>query len=107
MLLARVGRLPTTRVDRWLRRLSTFADHGKLWLVIGVVLGLKPGQSRRAAIRGIGSLTVSSALVNVVLKRVFRRVRPDLAEVHSGRALKRSPHTLSSRPTTSRTGTSW
>ena len=95
LLLARVGRLPTTRVDRWLRRLSTFADHGKLWLLIGVVLGLKPGQSRRAAIRGIGSLAVSSALVNVVLKRLFRRVRPDLAGVHSGRALKRSPHTLS------------
>jgi diacylglycerol kinase family enzyme/membrane-associated phospholipid phosphatase len=94
-LLERVGRLPTTRVDRWLRRLSTFADHGKLWLLIGVVLGLGPGQSRRAAIRGIGSLAVSSALVNVVLKRLFGRVRPDLSGVHSARTLKRSPHTLS------------
>jgi diacylglycerol kinase family enzyme/membrane-associated phospholipid phosphatase len=95
LLLARVGRLPTTRVDRWLRRLSTFADHGKLWLLIGVVLGLKPGQSRRAAVRGLGSLAVSSALVNVVLKRVFRRVRPDLAAVSGSRALRRTPHTLS------------
>ncbi|WP_138734433.1 bifunctional phosphatase PAP2/diacylglycerol kinase family protein [Modestobacter excelsi] len=94
-LLARVGRLPTTRVDRWLRRLSTFADHGKLWLAIGAVLGLKPGRSRRAAVRGIGALAVSSALVNAVLKRLFGRVRPDLADVHHARALKRSPHTLS------------
>jgi undecaprenyl-diphosphatase len=95
LLLARVGRLPTTRVDRWLRRLSTFADHGKLWLLVGAVLGLKPGQSRRAAVRGLGSLAVSSALVNVVLKRLFRRVRPDLAAISSSRALRRSPHTLS------------
>jgi diacylglycerol kinase family enzyme/membrane-associated phospholipid phosphatase len=94
-LLARVGRLPTTRADVWLRRLSTFADHGKLWLVLGALIGMQPGQLRRAAVRGIGSLAVSSALVNVVLKRVFRRVRPDLAEVSDSRTLRRSPHTLS------------
>ena len=84
-----------TRFDRWLRRLSTFANHGKLWLVLGVVLGLKPGAERRGAVRGIGSMAVSSALVNVVLKRVFGRVRPDLANVATSRALRRSPHTLS------------
>jgi diacylglycerol kinase family enzyme/membrane-associated phospholipid phosphatase len=95
MLLERVGRLPTTRVDRWLRGLSTFANHGKLWLLIGAVLGLQRGQLRRAAVRGIGSLALSSALVNVVLKRIFGRVRPDLAAVHSSRALRRAPHTLS------------
>ena len=95
MLLARVGRLPTTRVDRWLRRLSTFADHGKLWLLIGGVLGLQHGMLRRAAVRGIGSMAFSSALVNVVLKRLFGRVRPDLANVHTDRALRRAPHTLS------------
>jgi undecaprenyl-diphosphatase len=95
MLFERIGRLPATRVDRWLRQLSTFADHGTLWVAVGVVLGLKPGQSRRSAVRGIGSLTVSSALVNVVLKRVFGRVRPDLSGVQSARALQRSPHTLS------------
>lgn len=95
MLLERVGRLPTTRVDRWLRRLSTFADHGKLWVVIGVVLGLQRGQLRRAAVRGIGSLAFSSALVNVVLKRMFGRVRPDLATVANTRKLDRAPHTLS------------
>jgi diacylglycerol kinase family enzyme/membrane-associated phospholipid phosphatase len=95
MLLARVGRLPTTRVDRWLRGLSTFADHGKLWLLIGGVLGLQRGPLRRAAVRGIGSLALSSALVNVVLKRVFGRVRPDLEGVQNSRALRRAPHTLS------------
>jgi undecaprenyl-diphosphatase len=95
LLLARVGRLPTTPLDRWLRRLSTAADHGKLWLLIGGVLGLQRGTVRRGAVRGVGSLAVSSALVNVVLKRVFGRVRPDLAVVASSRALRRSPSTLS------------
>ena len=95
MLLERVGRLPTTPVDRWLRRLSTFADHGKLWLLIGGVLGLQRGMLRRSALRGVGAMAVSSALVNVVLKRLFGRVRPDLAAVQSSRALDRAPHTLS------------
>jgi undecaprenyl-diphosphatase len=95
MLLEHVGRLPTTRVDRWLRRLSTFADHGKLWVLIGGILALQQGRLRRAAVRGIGSLALSSALVNVVLKRVFGRVRPDLAGVQDSRALRRAPHTLS------------
>ena len=94
-LLAHIGRLPTTPADRWLRRLSTWADHGKLWLVLGVVLGLQPGSTRRGAVRGVGSLMVSSALVNVVLKRLFGRVRPDLDGIHSSRTLRRSPHTLS------------
>ncbi|MCU1606135.1 MAG: putative glycerophosphatase [Modestobacter sp.] len=94
-LLTRVGRLPATRADVWLRRLSTFANHGKLWLVLGALIGTQRGQLRRAAVRGIGSMAVSSALVNVILKRVFRRVRPDLAEVSGSRALRRSPDTLS------------
>ena len=95
LLLARIGRLPTTRVDRWLRGLSTFADHGKLWVLIGAVLGLQRGRLRRAAVRGLGSMALSSALVNVVLKRLFGRVRPDLAAVADSRTLRRAPHTLS------------
>src|SRR3954452_20656126 len=95
MLHARVGRLPTTRFDRWLRRLSTFANHGKLWFLLGAVIGLQRGPMRRGAIRGGGSLALSSALVNVVLKRVFQRVRPDLEAVQGSCALRRTPHTLS------------
>src|SRR4051794_28384469 len=95
MLHARVGRLPTTRFDRWLRRLSTFANHGKLWFLLGAVIGLQRGPMRRGAIRGVGSLALSSALVNVVLKRVFQRVRPDLAAVQGSRALRRPPSSLS------------
>ena len=94
-LHAFIGRLPTTPADRWLRRLSHFANHGRLWLVIGAVLGLRKGPLRRGAVRGIGSLGVSSLLVNAVLKQIFGRVRPDMANLQAHRTLRRSPVTLS------------
>jgi diacylglycerol kinase family enzyme/membrane-associated phospholipid phosphatase len=94
-LQALVGGLPTSPADVWLRRLSGFANHGKLWLLLGGLLGLRPGTTRRGAVRGIGSLAVSSLIVNVVLKRQFGRVRPDLANLSTERRLRRSPVTLS------------
>ncbi|MFP5372287.1 MAG: bifunctional phosphatase PAP2/diacylglycerol kinase family protein, partial [Actinomycetes bacterium] len=94
-LHAYIGRLPTTPADRWLRRLSRLADHGKLWLLLAVVLRTRKGQLRRGAIRGVGSQAVSSLVVNVVLKRIFGRVRPDLENLQSHRRLRREPGSLS------------
>ncbi len=94
-LHAAIGALPDSPADRWLRRLSTTADHGKLWLVVAALLALRRGPLRRSALRGWGAMTVSSALVNVVLKRIFGRVRPDLANLATDRQLRRAPHTLS------------
>jgi diacylglycerol kinase family enzyme/membrane-associated phospholipid phosphatase len=94
-LHAFIGGLPMTPADRWLRRLSTFANHGRLWLAVAVVLGARKGQLRRGAIRGIGSMLFSSALVNLVLKRLFGRVRPDLENLQVHRRLRREPGTLS------------
>ncbi|KQS60641.1 hypothetical protein ASG36_07075 [Geodermatophilus sp. Leaf369] len=93
-LQAAVHRLPQTRADGTLRRLSELADHGKLWVGVGLVLAAKQGAPRRAAIRGLGSMAVSSALVNVVLKPVFRRGRPESGAL-SSRALDRELTTLS------------
>src|SRR3954451_24231053 len=90
-LHALVGALPASPADRWLRRLSTAANHGRIWIAIAVLLGVKKGSLRRGAIRGLGSLSVSSLLVNVVLKRIFGRVRPDMANLRSERRLRRSP----------------
>src|SRR3954465_2676162 len=94
-LHALVGALPASPADRWLRRLSTAANHGRIWIAIAVLLGVKKGSLRRGAIRGLGSLSVSSLLVNVVLKRIFGRVRPDMANLRSDRTLSRSPVTQS------------
>jgi diacylglycerol kinase family enzyme/membrane-associated phospholipid phosphatase len=84
-----------TPADRWLRRLSTAANHGRLWLALAVVLGARKGSLRRGAIRGVGSMAFSSAVVNIVLKRVFGRVRPDLENLQTHRRLRREPGSLS------------
>ncbi|MGY2083176.1 phosphatase PAP2 family protein [Blastococcus sp. SYSU DS0539] len=90
-----IGALPTSPADRWLRRLSTAADHGALWVLIGLVLSTQPGPLRRGALRGAGSMLVSSGVVNAVLKRAFGRVRPDLANLVTERRLRREPGSLS------------
>ncbi|TKJ28119.1 phosphatase PAP2 family protein [Blastococcus sp. CCUG 61487] len=93
-LHALVGGLPSSPADRWLRRLTRSANHGRLWLVIGALLATRRGALRRGAVRGLGAMAVTSAVVNVVLKSLFRRGRPE----HSGRPerlLRRSPTTSS------------
>ncbi|MBB3083596.1 bifunctional phosphatase PAP2/diacylglycerol kinase family protein [Geodermatophilus sabuli] len=85
-----VGGLPTSPADRWLRRLTTAADHGVLWMVVAAALVSRRGPLRRAAVRGLGSMAVSSTVVNAVLKRVFGRRRPDLGSHPVDRLLHRS-----------------
>ncbi|MGY1696326.1 bifunctional phosphatase PAP2/diacylglycerol kinase family protein [Geodermatophilus sp. SYSU D00814] len=94
-LHAAIGALPESPADRWLRRLSTAADHGRLWFVLALLLGMRRGPLRRGAVRGVGSLSIASTVVNAVLKRLFGRVRPDLANMASHRRLRRAPHTFS------------
>ncbi len=86
-----VQRLPPSRADQVLRALSKAANHGRLWFAVAAVLGARKGTGRRAAIRAVGSLSVSSALTNVVAKQLFDRVRPDLAEHPVVRRLRREP----------------
>jgi diacylglycerol kinase family enzyme/membrane-associated phospholipid phosphatase len=94
-LHAAIGGLPTSPADVWLRRLSNSANQGRIWLTLAALLGIKKGSLRRGALRGLGSMWVSSLLVNLVLKRLFGRVRPDLTNLRSDRRLRRSPVTLS------------
>jgi diacylglycerol kinase family enzyme/membrane-associated phospholipid phosphatase len=89
-LHAAIGALPASPADRWLRRLSTFADRGKLWFLIAALMATRKGESRRAAIRGIGSLAVTSSVVNALLKQVFGRRRPDLGMREGQRLLRRT-----------------
>ena len=89
-LHAAVGALPASPADRWLRRLSTTADHGKLWFLIGALLATRKGELRRGALRGLGSLAVTSSVVNALLKQIFGRRRPDLTALPDYRQLRRT-----------------
>jgi hypothetical protein len=62
-----------------MRRLSNSANNSKLWLVIAAALALTGPAGRRAAVRGILAIGVTSAAVNLGVKSVSARRRPDRA----------------------------
>jgi membrane-associated phospholipid phosphatase len=75
---AAIARTRTPRLDRAFSRLSQAADLSKLWLGSAAVLALAGGsQGRRAAVNGVASLGLTSLIVNVVLKPLFGRRRPE------------------------------
>ena len=86
----RINRRRTHPVfDREVARLSRSADRGRLWMAVGIALVLL-GQ-RRAAIRGLASLSLASIIANLVGKKLFGGSRPLLTNVPLSRQLKRSP----------------
>lgn len=69
---------PTPALDAGMGRLSHAADKSRLWISAAAVLGVLGGRSgRRAAVQGLVSVAVSSAVVNLGIKHVARRGRPD------------------------------
>ncbi len=79
---ATIAATPTPRLDRVFRRVSRAADHSKLWLASAAVLAAGGGrQGRRAAVDGVASVALTSAVVNLVLKPLGARRRPD-RELH-------------------------
>jgi undecaprenyl-diphosphatase len=75
-----IAETPTPRLDRVFRRLSRVADRSKLWIVTAAVLAAVGGaRGRRAAVNGLASIAVTSGVVNLVLKPLARRRRPDRA----------------------------
>ena len=77
---AAVAATPSPTLDRTFRRLSRAADHSKLWLASAAVLATAGGtRGRRAAVNGLASTALTSAVVNLVLKPLSARRRPDRA----------------------------
>lgn len=73
-----VAATPSPTLDRSLARLSRACDRSALWIGVAASLaGLGGRRGRRAARVGLGSIAVASALVNVGLKPLYRRARPD------------------------------
>lgn len=75
-----VAATPTPSLDEPLRRLSDAANYSRLWLAIAAGLALAGGDAgRRAAVRGVAAIGVTSALVNLPGKAIWSRPRPDRA----------------------------
>lgn len=87
-----VAATPSPTLDRSLARLSRACDRSALWVGVAAGLaGLGGRRGRRAARVGLGSIAVASAVVNVGLKPLYGRARPDggPALARAGRAVRR------------------
>lgn len=74
---AAVASVPAPALDRAMRHLSRSADRSRLWFGIAAALALTGPSGRRAAGRGILAIGATSALVNLGVKTLSRRRRPD------------------------------
>ena len=75
---AAVAVSPTPSLDSALRRLSHAANHSRISLALAAGLAVFGGAAgRRAAVRGVASIALTSATMNVAVKPWAKRVRPD------------------------------
>jgi len=75
---AAIAATPTPVMDVGLRRLSQAANYSRLWLGCAAVLAaFGGGRGRAAAANGLASITLASAVVNLMLKPLGDRRRPD------------------------------
>jgi membrane-associated phospholipid phosphatase len=81
-LYAAIARTPTPALDRAMARLTRAADYSRLSIGAAAVIATVGGRrGRRAAASGLVSVGVTAAIVNLALKPLGRRRRPDrLAE---------------------------
>jgi diacylglycerol kinase family enzyme/membrane-associated phospholipid phosphatase len=87
-----IAESPSPLLDAVMPRLSSAADHSKLWFALAAVIGAVGSTSaKRGAARGVASLAVTSLLTNQVAKRVWKRPRPNWATVPVVRRSRRMP----------------
>ena len=79
--------------DRAMYTVTELGDFGLIWLLIGAARGVRSPRHQRQFLRLAVCLGVESLLVNQGLKRLFRRVRPEVLEPR--------PHRLRTPLTTS------
>jgi undecaprenyl-diphosphatase len=82
-----VAETPTPVLDEPFRRLSNAANYSRLWLGIAAVIAtLGRSRGRRAAVEGVLSIGATSATVNLGIKPLAHRRRPDRANPASSEA---------------------
>lgn len=75
---AAIASTSTPTLDRAMARLSRAADYSRLSLTAAAGLALLGGApGRRAALTGLASVAVTATVVNVAVKPLARRRRPD------------------------------
>ena len=73
-----IASTPTPELDKVLGRLATAADRSRLSIGSATVLWFVGGsRGRAAATKGLTSVAVTSAVVNLGIKTIIRRRRPD------------------------------
>lgn len=95
-IMARIDAIQSPALDQIMPRLSRAANHSVLWMGIaaGLTLTGRP-RARRAAVRGLASVAVASAVSNVIGKGLTGRARPAM-RVPAARELSHGrPHSTS------------
>ena len=78
-LFHRLTRDERRLIDASLMRISTAANRSLLWMAIAGLIAMLGGpRGRRAALRGVVSIGITSTLVNLPLKYLARRDRPPM-----------------------------
>jgi undecaprenyl-diphosphatase len=76
-----IAATPTPSLDRALSLLSRAANYSRVSIAAAAVLATTAGrQGREAAGMGMASVAVTSAVLNLGIKPIFRRGRPDRVE---------------------------
>ncbi len=74
---AAVAATDTPSLDAPIARLSELANYSRLWIAAAAALAVLGGRrGRRAAVRGLLAVGITSALANLGVKTAFRRGRP-------------------------------
>ena len=90
-----ISSLPPTPVDTAMKALSGAANHSKLWFALALLLALRKGTMRKAAVRGVLSIAATSPLANAVLKPLLPRRRPAASELPAYQTIANPPRSSS------------
>jgi membrane-associated phospholipid phosphatase len=97
-LFDRVARRHTPWLDGIMTAATRAANYSRIWIVLSAAMALTGRRrAQRAALRGIGSIALTSPIVNLVIKRLVRRPRPSLRRVPAARRVRTQPLTTSFR----------